>query len=294
MRGWTCRSVVWVGALVWTGCTAGPKAETGAAARMDTCGGPDARQLHWVIDSLYFARVTDGVSDGFDLDGVDSTMGGADGCGRADFEGPAGQTGIDNAFGEVIPALENTEFVAAEALINDTIRTGELMLLVSMAEVDDTTDDPCVDLSLGRAAGEPMLGTDGSFLPGQTLMVDAAFQGTSLSDQSLAAGSVEGRPVSATIPVQVLDAALEFEVLDGALRLDQHEDGSASGVFGGGVDIATILNVATEEGIAQEVGDILSTVLYLVADLAPNAEGSCEQLSVTFEYTGTPVYLFDE
>ena len=94
------------------------------------CASASAVQKHWVIDSLYFARVEDGISDGFDLDREQSTSGGSTGCGRQDFTSPGGTAGIDNAFGEVLPALENTEFVAAEALINDTIRTGEVMLLV--------------------------------------------------------------------------------------------------------------------------------------------------------------------
>jgi hypothetical protein len=183
--------------------------------------------------------------------------------------------------------------VAAEALINDTIRTGELMLVVSMDQVDDPMDDSCVNLSLGRAIGDPMIGTDGSFLAGQTLMPDTAFNGAFVPGVALEAGTAEGRPVSATIPVQVLDAALEFEVLDGALRIDQAEDGSASGVFAGGIDVATIIRVATEEGIAEEIGQILESVLYLVADLAPDADGACEQVSVTFEYSATSVYLFE-
>lgn len=275
------------------GCGADTTSELDTAVKVAACGGPDAQQMHWVIDSLYFARAEDGVSDGFDLDGVTSTSGGGDGCGRSDFIAADGQPGIDNAFGEVIPALENTEFVSAEALINDTIATGELMLLVSMTDVDDPTDDDCVSVSLGRAMGEPMLGTDGRFLAGQTLMSDPSFAAPSLPDLVVEAGSVEGRPISANLPVQVLDAALEFEILDGALRLDQHDDGSASGVFGGGVDIATIMKVATENGVAAEVGDILGSLLYLVADLAPDADGECQQVSINFEYTATPVYLFD-
>jgi len=279
--------------LLLVGCTDAAPSADDSATKVATCGGDSAKSLHWVIDSLYFARVEDGVSDGFDLDGLTSTAAGSDGCGRADFTGPDGREGIDNAFGEVIPALENTEFVAAEALINDTIRTGELMLLVSMADVDDPMDDDCVELSIGRATGEPMLGTDGTFLAGQTMTRDDSFSGVTFADLSVEAGSVQGRPLTTTIPVQVLNAALEFTVLDGALRLDQHGDGFASGVFGGGIDIATVLAVAQEEGIEQEVGDILESVLYLVADLAPGPDGECEQLSMTFEYTATPVYLFE-
>ena len=258
------------------------------------CGGSGATQMHWVIDSLYFAGVEDGVSSGFDLDGHTSTGTGSDGCGRPDFTSPDGVTGIDNAFGEVLPALENTEFIAAEALINATIRTGELMLLVSMDHVDDGMTDDCIDLSLGRATGVPMLGTDDAFLPGQTLSRDPSFDDAIVPNTSMLDGVAEGRPITATIPIQILDAAIEFEILDGAVRLEQHDDGLASGVFAGGLDIATIIDVVANEGVAQELKDLLSSVLYVVADLAPDERGECQQLSITFEYTATPVYLFEE
>jgi hypothetical protein len=277
-----------------TGCSSGAPEALDSATKAATCAGPDARPMHWVIDSLHFARVTDGVSDGFDLDGTASSGSGTDGCGRADFTSPDGVPGIDNAFGEVIPALENTEFVAAEALINDTIKTGELMLLVSMDHVDDAANDDCIDLSLGRATGDPMLGTDEAFLPGQTLSRDTSFAEAVVSETFVKDGVATGRPISATIPLQVLDASLEFEVLDGAIRLQQHADGMASGVFAGGLDIATVIYVASNEGIAQELKDILASVLYVVADLAPDENGDCQELSITFEFTATPVYLFDE
>ena len=139
-----------------------------------------------------------------------------------------------------------------------------------------------------------MLGTDEAFLPGQTLSRDSSFEDAIVSETFVKDGVAMGRPISATIPLQVLDASLEFEVLDGAVRLEQHPDGMASGVFAGGLDIATVIYVASNEGIAQELKDILSSVLYVVADLSPDENGECQQLSVTFEFTATPVYLLDE
>ena len=94
-----------------------------SAAKVRECGASDARQMHWVIDSLYFARVTDGVSDGFDLDGRRAAAPARMGAGAP--TSPTQRRGrYRQCFGEVIPALENTEFVGAEALINATIRTG--------------------------------------------------------------------------------------------------------------------------------------------------------------------------
>lgn len=282
-----------VAVLVGVGCSGGSDS---ASPELDAavCGAESAQTRHWVIDTLAFGRIDNGVSDGFDLDSVVSEMGGSTGCGRADVVGPDGTQGIDNAFGELIPALENTEFVAAEALINDTIATGELMLVPWVADLDDEADDDCVEMGLARAVGEPMLGTDGAFLAGQTLSLEPALAGPSVGGMTVEDHSAVGRPVTATIPVQIIDAALEFRIIDGAIRLDMHEDGHASGVMAGGIDVDEVLAVATEQGIAQEVGDILGSLLGVVADLAPGEDGECDQISIVLEYEATPVYVFDD
>ncbi len=281
-------------ALSVVACSPPKAAESGTTTSQETCDGPSSTREVWVVDSLHFARIADGVSEGFDLDGIVSTTGGTTGCGRGDFVTPAGVTGVDNSFGEIIPALEGTEFVGAEALINDTIRTGELMLLVWADGVDDPEQDDCIDMSLGRAIGEPMLGTDGNFLAGQTLEMDADFDGAHLSNMAIVDGSMEGRPITATLPVQILNASLEFRLVDGAVRLDRLPDGHAKGALAGGVNVQEVLSVAREQGIAQEVGDILESLLGVVADLSPNDAGQCTQLSITFEFTATPVYLYTD
>jgi len=273
------------------GCTA-PPADTAASSNQAQCAGPSATTALWVIDTLSFARIEDGVSDGFDLDGLTSTANGSDGCGRADQVGSNGSPGIDNAFGELIPALENTEFVAAEALVNDTIRTGELMLVPWVDSLDDADHDDCVGVGIGRAVGEPMLGTDGNFLAGQTLSLDPE-QAVSVDGMAVASASAVGRPVTASIPVQVLDAAIDFRIIDGAIRIDMLEDGHAKGVVAGGIDIAEVLALTREQGIAAEVGDILESLLGVVADLAPGPDGECTQISMTLAYTATPIYAFE-
>jgi hypothetical protein len=273
------------------GCTA-PSSDTGKLGAAPQCAGPSATTAVWVVDTLMFTRIEDGVSDGFDLDGLTSTTGGADGCGRQDQLSPDGSPGIDNAFGELIPALENTEFVSAEALINDTIRTGELMLVPWVDGLDDPVDDACVGVGIGRAVGEPMLGTDGNILAGQTLALDDS-QAVSVDGMRLQQATAVGRPVSTSIPVQILDAALDFRLADGAIRIDMLADGHAEGVVAGGINVAEVLGVAREQGIAQEVGDILESLLGVVADLAPGPDGSCTQISVTLSYTATPIYVFD-
>lgn len=262
--------------------------DTGDGGTCDASGG----RLHWVVDQVWFTRVEDGVSDGFDLDGDVSTAGGPGGCGVADAVAPDGTGGVDNAFGKLLPILETTEFVAAEELINSTIRSGELLLLAELTGVDSLEADTCVGMAMRRATGAPLLGTDGAFLPGQTLDLDPSFAAVELPAQALVGGSAEGRPFALDLPVQVLNAALEFELHDGALRLDIDESGDASGVFAGALDTAKLIEVAGEEGIDDSVVELLSSLLSGVADLAPDSEGQCQAISVSLSFTATPVYIY--
>ena len=75
--------------------------------------------------------------------------------------------------------------------------------------------------------------------------------------------------------------------------IDMSDDGRAQGVMAGGINVAEVLGVAREQGIAAEVGDILESLLGVVADRAPGPDGSCTQISVTLSYTATPIYVFD-
>ncbi len=262
-------------------------------ADLGTCDASGGRQ-HWVIDSLAFARITEGVSEGFDLDDDASETGGAGGCGVGDVVGLDGTPGVDNAFGMLLPALETTEFVAAEGLINATIHSGELMLVTELTGVDDPANDPCVGVAMRRAVGEPLFGTDGEFLPGQTLDLDTSFVPVEMSEMALVDGSVEGKPFTATLPVQVINAAIEFELAQGAIRLDIDESGDATGVFAGALDTAQLIAIATEEGIDESVVQVLDAFMSSVADLDPDEAGNCRAVSVVLIFTATPIYIYDD
>src|SRR5687768_14774767 len=145
----------------------------GCANETKQCRTEHVEPQTWVMREIRFVRQVDGVSDGFDLDGVD---GGLEGCGIADFTSPDGVPGVDNAFARMIPALELTEAAAVEPLIQDAINSGQLLLLVELAGVDDTAEDECVDVGLMRGAGEALVGGDVLLVSGQTLEVDASVE----------------------------------------------------------------------------------------------------------------------
>jgi hypothetical protein len=259
-----------------------------------TCDAEDGGRQVWVVNSLTFARVEGETSDGFDLDGEVSTIGGATGCGMGDLTSPGGQPGIDNAFGRLIPALEATEFAAAEPLIDSLIHNGELMILAEVAGMDDPVDDACVGLALRKAVGQPLLGTDGEMLWGQTLELDTSFEDVEFSAVPLDAGSVTGRPVTFVLPVQILDAAIEFPLRNGAFRVDVLEDGSITGAVAGGLNVAEIVETVEEQGINENLKALLRSALYAAADLEPDETGSCTSVSITLAFTAVPIYVFGD
>jgi len=280
--------------LLLAACTPPGTLDT-AGPDVGTCG-PEGGRSFWVVSAMDFARIEDGVSDGFDLDGEVTDVGDRSGCGVGDAISPTGEEGIDNAFGRMLPALDGTEFAAAAGLIAATIASGELMLIAEVSGADAWPDDDCVSASVYRGAGAPMLTTGGTILPDQTLDLDPDFPAQQFEQAELVDGSVVGRPLTAQLPLQILDASLVFELLDGAVRLDIHEDGSATGVLAGGINIAYLMTLLEEQaaGVDDGLVQLIESLLPLMADLAPDASGSCTQVSSAFTFEAVPVFVYED
>jgi hypothetical protein len=241
----------------------------------------------YLVSNLRLVPILDGTSVGFDLDGPD-----ADGCGVPDLVDPQGVTGIDNAFGGLIPALAVTEAAAIEPLINEAITQGNLLITFELADFDDPVDDPCVSLAVGRATGIPMVGTDGTVLWGQTLD-RAAPEPDFQADGAIASGSLQ-TDLNLTLPVEIFGIHLDFELHQGAIRLTQQADGSVSGAFAGGVDVAYVVEVASTENVDPSLAGLLDALLSGVADLAPDENGVCTQVSMTLAFDTVPIFFFDD
>lgn len=244
---------------------------------------------------MAFSEIVDGgISEGFDLDGVVTETGDEDvGCGVADLVSPSGLEGVDNAFARLLPVLETTEFVAADGLIAASITSGELLLIGEISGLDDPTEDDCVTMAIHRAEGQPMLTTDGQIMAGQTLLLDPAFPAQTYPEVPLVAGTVEGRPLDVSLPLQILNAALEFRLLNGALRYSIQEDGTVIGAFAGGLEVGYLISLLDTEGVADELVELALPLLGAMADLAPDDQGTCSQLSITFTFEAVPVYVLN-
>ena len=244
--------------------------------------------------SLAFARATEGTSVGFDLDGYDTTQGHPEGCGVADYVGPEGATGVDNAMAALLPILDGTEAVVLEELMQASINDGSMLLMLELLDLDDPADDACVDLAVFQGTGQPMVGADGWLLPNQTLDVAADSPFTVTAGGSLVEGVFAIGPVDAVpLHITVLDLNATFDIHDVRLELSRGDDGVWRGVLGGGLAVADLMTVVNETGVDQSVADLMEPALALVADLAPGDDGRCTQLSVALQIELVPVFVFE-
>ncbi|MCB9763961.1 MAG: hypothetical protein H6739_29595 [Alphaproteobacteria bacterium] len=247
-----------------------------------------------VVTQLRFAReLKDGIADGFDLDGIETRPGSSSGCGIPDFTSPRFEPGIDNAFANLVPALELTEAQAIEPLIQETINSGELLMMFELEGIDDDADDPCVDVHLLRGDGPADVSAAGRLLPGQTF--DRALDQPSAlaADVALVDGVLVARGVDFSLPLTVLGVELDFAVQDAGARIVLTEDGGMRGVFGGGVSVDYLLDLARENIAGDQFGTV-EALLGLASDLDADGDGACEQISIAFLFEAVSAHFYED
>ncbi len=271
--------------LLLAGCT-------GEEPEPESCGSPDDTHTI-VVSAITFGRTDDdGTTWGFDLDGRVSDSSDWEGCYRPDGVTPEGTEGVDSALTALVPALEATEGAAVEGLIADSIVNGELLLLLELSGVDDLENDSCVDGTLYRGDGTPLIGTDGNILDGQTFAVSDVSEPASARG-AIVDGTIELHGLSFELPLQILDATLKLTMHDASIRADLFEDGTAWGYLGGAVPTYQITDIAYEEDV-DSLAEVIEGIVELSADLDPDNLGICQSLSVTLMYEAIPAWVLTD
>ncbi len=254
---------------------------------------PPADELAVLREMSFVREDPEGVSDAFDLDGRASDESDAVGCYHQDFVGPNGEPGIDNAFANVLPALELAGGAAIEPLIQNSINDGRLLLMIGLDGVDDRRNDDCVRLRISRGTGQPAVGGDGLLLPGQTFDPDPSLDESIVECATIEDGVLRGSPFSLRLELNIFDEYIDLTLLESVLEMELLPEYGYVGRMGGGVDIQEVKdNVATLDGIGDELPVLMETVLDLNADLAPDPLGNCTRLSVAFAFSAAPAFFF--
>ncbi len=246
-----------------------------------------------MVSSLRVARLVNDVADGFDLDGVVTQAGEGTGCGVVDLVDEAGTPGIDNAFANLVPALDRTEALALEPLVQTAINGGGMMLLVRWTGIDDAEDDDCVTVESLSGTGPVFVGPNDRLLPGQTIEVDPEATRSVSPVGSVEGGRVVAGPLEIVVGVEVLRANLDLPLRDARITLEPDGMGGWRGLVGGGIAVADMLAIANIDELDDAVGALMGAILPPMADLFPDENGQCSHISFAAEIDAVPVFLFD-
>lgn len=258
-------------------------------ADLGECDGAGDEQI-LVARSLLFSRLEDGVSEGFDLDGVDSTGG----CGVDDYVDSEGAENIDNAMAALLPLLETTEAAALEPIVQDSINGGALLFMFGLSDLDSLGNDECVEVDVFKGTGTPMIGADGWILPNQTLDVDPDTPITLAPMASMVDGRLDVGPIDEVwLSITVLDLDATFALSNVKVRLEPQDDGTWTGMIAGGIKLTDIVDVVTLQNVSDEVFDLIGPVLELMADLEPDETGQCTQISATLIFEAVPAFVYE-
>ncbi|MFO0647509.1 MAG: hypothetical protein U0326_14810 [Polyangiales bacterium] len=231
-----------------------------------------------------------GVSDGFDLDDHDTAPGESVGCGRQDYTAPDGRHGVDNQLALLIPVVDSMTGGALDGAIQTAINGGQLLMTITLEDLDNRCNDPSVTMVFRRVTGMPFVGSDMRVDPGQT------FDQTRDLPVTRAHGRVENGVLvtdatNIPLPVEVLDARFTLNLYGARMRLRLDDAGGAEGIIGGGISISEFTATAENFTIPMSLRGAIGTTMRLVADLAPDDNGRCQQLSAAVSLSLRPAFV---
>jgi len=250
-----------------------------------------------VFDTLGFTNaVSETVAPGFDLDGVVSDADDESTCGHADYTAPDGTPGIDNQLATIVPLFELVGLTAAEGLLQSIIEEGGLLMMIQLDGVDDPVNDNEVTLLFRTGFGAPLLGTDGKVLAGQTFTLHPESPDSLAEKARIEDGVLHAGPFTARIPLLVFGMTYELTFQNTRIRATMTEDGGlVDGLLGGSVSIDELYAIG--ETAAKDDASVLTGIQAVVngaGDMAPDAEGQCQEISGAFAFSGVSAFFFPE
>lgn len=247
-----------------------------------------------LLRRISFVEVQDGVSFGFDLDDHATALGDDVGCGRADATSPAGEPGVDNAFGPLVSLIANLGGEALQSLLQGAVTSGELLIALRVAPEPGPTG--CHPGEVIRAEGAPMLGTDGAILAWQSFGPSTEIPATPLDCAVTGTdGALDVDGITLRLPLAVFDETIDLTLEGGRARLVPQEDGRWTGYLAGGISVAALRdNVLGFDAIPEALEQGTVAAIELAADLAPDDDGECTQISVTLAVEAVPMFLYED
>lgn len=272
----------------------GPGEAQGTPASIEGCGGQGDSAV-MVVQLLDFVREeSTTASTGFNLDGFSSEAGDGTGCGHPDYEGPGGEQGIDNQFAKLLPIIEDAGGSAITSYMQDAITKGDLLLMFEFEGVDNWQNDDCVHLNIAYGLGLPFVGADGLIEPWQTFDIAQDRPWARLDNLAIVDGKIEAGPFDLQIPFFIFDFAWVIDVLDAQIEIELDGRDGASGMVGGAIPVANMLEIVNTAEVGSGVQGAVELVSTSLADLRPDEEGQCQAMSSTLSFESVGAFFYGD
>jgi len=256
---------------------------------------PLPRQQVAVIQRLSLAQEdSPGMSEGIDLDGLESGAGETAGCGQRDFTAADGRRGIDNQFGLLVPLIEAAGGEAFGAYLQGSVNDGKFLVMFELDGVDDLENDDELSLTLYRGLGAPSVGNDSLVEAWQTFDVDPEGLFSRIEGVQIKDGVIEAGPIALLLPFYIFDFVFELDLVDARIRMEISPDGRHRGVMAGAVRIENIMAIAEDIEGGDQVKHLLATLAESYADLLPDEDGLCQAISATISFQTVGAFLYED
>lgn len=267
------------------------------------CTNPDA------FDRPSNKIVRGGRAVGFDLDrgGKDP-----DTCAHEEFTSPTGATGIDNqeyraggCSGEA-PA-PNAVPLPANVGAGQFHASGEWTQVLLIRGIDSFVRDDHVEVIYANTADRPVMGNDGSFLPGASFMIsEAGARRRNVLRARIDDGVLTTEPQDIQLAQMWGQGAARdlrgirstFDFRKARLRLQFQADGTLSGMLGGYRPIFSLITAAALGGAGSAISGIdcaaaFSTLKRLADGIRDPKTGACTAVSSAQRIRAVPAFVTD-
>jgi hypothetical protein len=241
------------------------------------------------VSAVRFDTVAAGMVPGFDLDAHDTQPGDRVGCGKLDFTDPSGARGIDNQFATVFALADEVAPGAVGSLVQQNIDDGLMILTFSLEALDDDSSR----LVVRSTSAEPLLGTDGRLLDGQTFDLGGAVElGRTSSVELLPGDQVLAGPFDLRLEIEIFARTYVLTLKRGFARFGLTSgDAALPGLIGGAVPLAELLAALDLAGVAAEA-DLRGTFGAVFSDAADLDvdQDACQSMSAAFSLEMVSVF----
>ena len=235
------------------------------------------------------------VSPGINIDDFVTTRADDVGCRKLDFVGPNGEPGVDNNLTFLFEAVEDLfEAGTVEALIQEAIREGRLLLMFRVSGVESFDNDSDVRVHVFSGEGA-VHSSSGLLVADQTFDVQMDAPIADVKGR-IRDGVLEAGPFDVTIPVAILNVFFDLTVRDAKMRAVIDGDGHWSAVIGGAVAKQTIFDVAAMADAMQgdDITPVIEAFIPMWVDLDPDESGECQSISATLAVEAVNAFVYPD